>query len=168
MSVMQAAAIQGAFLLKQYEGWLTDLDDRHLAHEPTPGAKTAGWLLGHLVITGDFARRLCGLPPRSPKEWRTLFAPGTTPSRDATTYPPMRELIDTFRTVYEDLVANAPTASAEALAAPNPFEPARPAFPTVGSFAAYIMTGHLGYHLGQLSIWRAAAAPTDDRLRPVN
>jgi DinB family protein len=164
---MHAAAIQGAFLLKQYDRWLADLDDRHLALEPAPGAKTAGWLLGHLVITGDFARRLCGLPHLAPKEWRTLFAPGTTPSRDAGTYPPMRELIDTFRAVYADLAANAPSASAEALAAINPYESARAVFPTAGSFAAYILTGHLGYHLGQLSMWRAAAAPIDDRLRPL-
>lgn len=163
---MQAAAIQGAFLLRQYDRWLVDLEDQHLAHEPTPGAKTAGWLLGHLVVTGDFARRLCGLPPCAPKEWRPLFAPGTSPSHDTATYPPMRELIVTFREVYADLVANAPTASPEALAAPNPFDPARPAFPTAGSFAAYILTGHLGYHLGQLSMWRAAAATIDLRLRP--
>ena len=156
---MQSAAIQGAHLLKEYERLLAGLDDRHLGYEPVPGAKTAGWLLGHLVITGDFARRLCGLPPRSPKEWRTLFGPGTTPSQDPTTYPPMRELIDTFRAVYQDLVANAPNAPAEALSAPNPFEPARPAFPTAGNFAAYILSGHLGYHLGQLSMWRMAAAP---------
>jgi len=163
---MQSAAIQGAHLLKEYERLLAGLDDRHLDLEPTPGGKTAGWLLGHLVITGDFARRLCGLPPRSPKEWRSLFAPGTTPSRDATTYPPMRELIDTFRAVYQDLVANAPNTPAEALSAPNPFEPARASFPTAGSFAAYIMAGHLGYHLGQLSIWRVAAASGDPVLRP--
>jgi hypothetical protein len=162
---MQAAAIQGGFLLSQYERWLTGLKDQHLGLEPTPGAKTAGWLLGHLVVTGDFARRLCGRPPLAPKEWRPLFAPGTSPSHDARSYPPMQELIDTFRAIYEDLVTNAPAASPEALAAPNPFEAARQAFPTAGSFAVYLLTGHLGYHLGQLSIWRAAAATTDARLR---
>jgi hypothetical protein len=36
-------------------------------------------------------------------------------------------------------------------------------FPTFGHFATYIMTGHLGYHLGQLSAWRAAAGM---RIRP--
>jgi hypothetical protein len=163
---MQAAAEQCAFLLQQYERWLVDLEDRHLALEPLPGTKTAGWLLGHLVVTGDFARRLCGLSPHAPKQWRPLFAPGTSPSREARTYPPMRELIDVFRRVYEDLGANAAAAPPEALSAPNPFEPTRTAFPSAGSFAAFIMTGHLGYHLGQLSMWRAAAAPTDPRLRP--
>jgi hypothetical protein len=162
---MKAAAVQGAFLLQQYERWFADLEDKHRAQEPAPGAKTAGWLLGHLTITGDFARKLCGLPPIAPKEWRLLFAPGTVPSRDPDSYPPMKALIDTFRAVYSDLAANAPTASPEVLELANPFEPARAAFPTAGAFATYLLTGHLGYHLGQLSLWRAAAAGSDPRLR---
>ena len=162
---MQAAAKQGAFLLEQYERWLADLGDEHLALEPVPGLKTAGWLLGHMVVTGDFARRLCGLQPLAPKEWRSLFSPGTTPSLDASNYPPMQELVDTFRSVYRDLTTAASTASPETLAAPNPYERARPAFPTAGDFATYLLTGHFAYHLGQLSMWRSAAASTDSRLR---
>jgi hypothetical protein len=164
--LMQAAAAQGAFLLNQYERLFADLGDHHLALEPVPGLKTAGWLVGHMIVTGDFARRLCGLPPLAPKEWRSSFSPGTSPSLDASTYPPMQDLIDTFRSLYEDLTTNAPNASPEALAAPNPYERARLAFPTAGDFAAYLLTGHLSYHLGQLSMWRAAAATTDSRLRP--
>lgn len=164
---MQAAATQVAYLVKQYERWFADLDDQHLAIEPAPGLKTAGWLLGHMVVTGDFARKLCGLLPLAPKEWRALFVPGTTPSLDAATYPRMQELIETFRAVHGDLATNAPTASPEALAAPNPYEKARPVFPTAGDFVTYLMTGHLAYHLGQLSMWRAAASNTDPRLRSV-
>jgi len=162
---MRAAAHQCAFLLAQYERFLDGLVDRHSALEPVPGAKTAGWLIGHLVVTGDFARRLCGLKPLAPKEWRPLFSPGTQPSHDAATYPPMAAMVDAFRAIHRDLAASAPTASLETLAAPNPFEPARGAYPTAGSFATYILTGHLGFHLGQLSIWRAAAAASDPALR---
>jgi hypothetical protein len=164
---MQAAANQSAFLVKQYERWFADLGDQHLAVEPAPGLKTVGWLLGHMVVTGDFARRLCELPPIAPKEWRALFSPGTTPSHDATTYPRMQDLIAAFRSVYEDLATNAPATPPETLAAPNPYEKARPAFPTAGDFAVYLMTGHLAYHLGQLSMWRAAASNTDSQLRPL-
>ena len=71
---MQAAARQCGFHLKVYDRLLSGLDDRHLALEPAPGLKTAGWLLGHMIVTGDFARRLCGLPPVAPKEWRPLFS----------------------------------------------------------------------------------------------
>ena len=51
---MQAAARQCGFHLKVYDRLLADLDDRHLALEPAPGLKTAGWLLGHMIVTGDF------------------------------------------------------------------------------------------------------------------
>ena len=107
---MQAAARQCGFHLKVYDRLLADLDDRHLALEPAPGLKTAGWLLGHMIVTGDF-----------------------------------------------ELAADGPKASAELLSVPNPHESARGAFPTSGDFAAYLLTGHMSYHLGQLSGWRAAA-----------
>ena len=45
----------------------------------------------------------------------------------------------------------------EQLRMPNPLDSTRTRFPTLGDFACYIMTGHLGYHLGQLSGWRGAA-----------
>ena len=163
---MQHAAAQSAFLLQQYERLLSGLEDRHRGWEPSPGAKTAGWLLGHLVITGDFGRRLCGLgPPLAPKEWRPLFSPGTQPSLNAAGYPAMRELVDSFRAIYRDLAAKAPSASAESLRLPNPYEPARPDFPTAGDFVRYLLTGHLAYHLGQLSQWRVAGALNDQSLR---
>ena len=55
------------------------------------------------------------------------------------------------------IAAIAPGLSAEVLAAENPLAYSRARFPTLGEFLTYIMTGHLGYHLGQLSGWRAAA-----------
>ncbi len=154
---MQNAATQGAFLLQQYDRLLAGLGDAHRGLAARPGGKTAGWLLGHLVITGDFARRLCGEPPLAPKEWRAQFAPGTAPSPDPAAYPPMAELVATFRAVYADLVRRAGALPSEVAGAENPFEPTRGAFPTAGDFVAYLASGHLAYHLGQLSGWREAA-----------
>jgi hypothetical protein len=162
---MQASATQAAYLLHTCDRWLSGLDDADRAWSPAPDSKTAGWLIGHLVITGDFGRRLCGLPPLAPKEWRTMFAPGTVPSSDPARYPPMADLVGMFRSVYTDFVAQAPLASPDALAVPNPYEPARGAFPTARSFVVYMLTGHLAYHLGQLSVWRSARAAVEPRLR---
>jgi hypothetical protein len=150
-------AAQGRFILSGGKRWTADLDDSHRAIQPTPGGKTAGWLLGHMAVTGDFGRRICGLKPMCPKEWRAMFNPGTFPSTDAATYPPMAELRDTMVGVYRDLFANGPSAGEDALTAPNPYTPASGAFATAGEFAAYLMTGHLGHHLGQLSAWHVAA-----------
>ena len=158
-------AAQGRFILGQGKRWLADLTDEHLALEPKTGTKTAGWLVGHLAVTGDFGRRICGLTPICSKEWRALFNPGTFPSLDPSTYPPMASLRETMISVYRDFFASAPNAAAEVLAVTNPYTPAAVAFPTSGDFAAYLLTGHLAHHLGQLGSWHAAAGLRDTSAR---
>lgn len=157
MNSLSAFTSQGRFIFGNGKRWLADLTDDHLALEPIAGTKTAGWLVGHLAVTGDFGRRICGLAPICPKEWRTLFNPGTFPSLDRSVYPPMVELRDAVGRVYRDFFNEAPNAAQEVLATPNPYTPALGAFPTAGDFAAYLMTGHLAHHLGQLGSWHAAA-----------
>jgi hypothetical protein len=114
-------------------------------------------LIGHLAVTGDFGRRLCGRAPLCPKEWRARFNPGSHPSLQVTDYPPMAELRDAFHHVYTDFCDAALGADPAALAVDNPYEPARGSFPTAGAFVHYMLAGHLGYHFGQLLAWRAAA-----------
>ena len=154
---MKNAAIICTHLVKYAAPSLSDLTDAHLALSPAPAAKSAGWLLGHLCVSGDFVRRKAGRPPATAKDWGPKFNPGSKASANAADYPRMAELRDAFNTVYVDLAEAVPSFSAELLAGPNPFEPARPRFTTFHEFAVWIMTGHLGYHLGQLSGWRAAA-----------
>jgi hypothetical protein len=154
---MNDSVSQCRFLLSRVEIALTGLDDSHRALEPQPGTKTAGWLIGHLAVTGDFARRLCGRKPICPAEWRVLFNPGSQPSHDPAIYPSISALCDAFRAVYADLCDAAPHADPGLLAALNPYAPARDDFPTAGSFVGYLLTGHLAYHLGQLVGWRGAA-----------
>lgn len=157
MNHLGAFTQQGRFIFGQGKRWLADLNDNHLALEPIAGTKTAGWLVGHLAVTGDFGRRLCGLTPMCPKEWRALFNPGTFPSLDRSIYPPMSVLCEAVGNVYRDFFASAPSASDDVLALPNPYTPAAGAFPTAGDFAAYLMTGHLAHHFGQLGSWHATA-----------
>lgn len=157
MNPLSAFTQQGKFIFGQGKRWLADLNDNHLALEPIAGTKTAGWLVGHLAVTGDFGRRLCGLTPICSKEWRSMFNPGTFPSLERSTYPPMAALCETVANVYRDFFASAPNAAEEVLAMPNPYTPALGVFPTAGDFAAYLMTGHLAHHLGQLGSWHAAA-----------
>ena len=147
---------QCRFLLHTYGVIVDGLDDADRARRPGANDKTAGWLVGHLAVTGDFARRLCGAQPICPSEWRAKFNPGTKPSTDPADYPPMSELVAKFRDVYADLPAAYMNAG-DRLGSQNPYEPGRAAFPTAGDFASYLMTGHLGYHLGQLHGWRASA-----------
>lgn len=135
-----------------------DLDDSHLALEPKPGLKTAGWLIGHLAVTGDFARRLLGrVDAVCPKDWRERFNPGTKPSLRREDYPSMDELRSAFLRVYEELPVAASRATDAAMARENPYEPAARPFPRAGDFTGYLLSGHFAYHVGQLSAWRAGA-----------
>jgi hypothetical protein len=152
---MENASRTCAHLTKLGVSLIGDLTDADLALPSTPNGKTAGWLLGHLCITGDFIRRKSGASPLTPKEWGPKFTIGTKPSTVAADYPPMAELRTAFENVYSDLAKLAPTLSAELLSAPGPFEQVRDRFPTHGAFLSWMMSGHLGYHLGQLSEWKA-------------
>jgi hypothetical protein len=145
-----------SYLVTYAKPSLSDLTDEHIALAASPGDKTAGWIIGHLCITGDFVRRKAGRPAMTPKDWGPRFAPGSKASGSRDDYPPMAELIAVFEKVYLDLAEAAPSFRGELLAGPNPFELARHRFSTMGDFTNWIMTGHLGYHLGQLSGWRAS------------
>jgi hypothetical protein len=157
---VQDAIRLSIFMLSQARPILDGLADEHCALEPMPGTKTAGWLLGHLTFTGDYARRLCGRQPLCNDTWTRRFAPGTQPSHDPGAYPPMAELLETFGSVYTDLITAATEVPRHTLAAQNPYSVARERFPTVRDFLFYLMTAHLAYHLGQLHCWRAAAGRT--------
>lgn len=154
---MNASVAQCRFLLSSAEAILAGLDDSHRALEPRPGTKTAGWIIGHLAVTGDFARRLCGRGPMCPFEWRALFNPGSLPSTRPDEYPSMAALCDTFRAVYSELGPAARDADPSLLRVVNPYSPALADFPLAGDIVAYLLSSHLGYHLGQLVTWRAAA-----------
>ena len=154
---MTAVFDQCRYLTSSAERILFGLDDTHRALEPRPGLKTAGWLIGHLAVTGDYARHLCGAVALCPREWRARFNPGTHPSHDAALYPPMIDLCERFRAVYRDLSEAALRADPVLLSKANPYESARDSFPTAGDFVAYLASSHLAYHLGQLAAWKAAA-----------
>ena len=57
---MDSHVAQCRFYLLQAERAFEGLGDEHRAMQPAVGTKTAGWLIGHLCVTGDFGRRLCG------------------------------------------------------------------------------------------------------------
>ena len=154
---MEQVVRQCRYLLTLAAPAVAGLDDTHRALEPHRGTKTAGWIVGHLAVTGDFGLRLCGSATLCPKEWRALFNPGTQPSPSSGDYPPMRELATGLIAVYSGLCADLPRADPKLLAVPNPVLPARQALPTSGDFVAYLMTSHFGHHLGQLAVWRATA-----------
>lgn len=154
---MKGAVSQCRYYLALADRIVAGLDDDHLALALQPGSKTAGWLIGHLAITGDSGRRMCGAQPLCPREWRASFNPGSQPSTDRADYPAIDVMRETLHRVYSDLCVVAQAADSALLSVPNPYEPGRADFPSARDFVEYLMTGHLAYHLGQLSEWCAEA-----------
>lgn len=146
-----------SYLVDYSQPLVADLGDEHRALAPHENSKPPGWLLGHLAVSGDFVRRHWQRPAMTPREWGPRFAPGSQVSLAGEDYPSIDQLRALFLEVYSDLAACAPSVPDDLLDVPNPFEGASVPFPTLRDFAGYLMTAHLGYHLGQLAAWRVAA-----------
>jgi hypothetical protein len=69
-------------------------------------------------------------------------------------YPPRDELLGAAEQGFERLRRVASAAGADRLAQPNTNPRMKDALPTAVDVVAFLLTGHLGVHLGQLSAWR--------------
>src|SRR2546430_14103293 len=76
---------------------LEDLGDAPLT-APTPrGGNHPLWVLGHITfIEGNIPHVLFG-EANPGAHWAPLFAPGTEPTADASAYPPVDEVLRTYR-----------------------------------------------------------------------
>src|SRR3954462_10642791 len=75
---------------------LADMKDAPLTRPGSWGGNHPMWIAGHLaVIEGRLHKVLFGAP--NPLEhWKPLFDWGTTPSDDASAYPPFEEVLGAF------------------------------------------------------------------------
>lgn len=142
------------FLLQYCRLLTADVPDERLAEEPLPGVNHPAWILGHLGWSSDRALELLGAAKTLPSEWTPLFGPGSkhAPGREA--YPSKEELLRALEHGFERVRQRASAATPEQLAQPTINPRMKGALPTVQHGVAFLMTAHLGVHLGQLSSWR--------------
>jgi hypothetical protein len=152
---MLDSAIQVNLFLMQYGRLLVaDVGDERLAEQPHAGVNHPAWVLGHLALTADAMLGRLGAPKALPAEWASLFGPGSKPSASRSDYPSKNELLQAVEQGYEQLRQKAAGATAEQLSQPTTNPRAKEALPTLREFLAFILSGHVGVHLGQLSMWR--------------
>lgn len=142
------------FLIGYARMLIGDIPDERMAEQPMPGVNHPTWILGHLAWSTDRGRWVLGLEPELPTEWTTLFGFGSKPSADRGDYPPRDELIRAFERGFERLRDQAGSATTEQLAQPSPIPRTKDQLPTMKDAIAFLLTGHPGVHLGQLSMWR--------------
>ena len=114
------------------------------------------WQIGHLARTSDFLGTLYGQPSTLPSGWDELFRRGSVPLEDVSKYPSLDELVGEYDRQHEKISTLIPEIGLEKFAEPIEEEFRRKLFPTLGDFTGFVMVGHEGLHLGQLSGWRKA------------
>ncbi len=72
---------------------VADIADDKMALQPAPGMNHAAWVLGHLACTADMLGAMIGVKPVCPPEWTALFDWNSSPSSDASQYPPKATLL---------------------------------------------------------------------------
>jgi hypothetical protein len=152
---MLDSAIQANLALMQYCRMLVeDIGDERLADQPVADVNHPAWILGHLAWTADRALEMFGAPPTSPAESATLFGRDSKPSSSRAVYASKDELLGLIEEAYRRLRQTIGSASAEQLARPTTNPRLKDTLPTLKELVPFMMTGHMGIHLGQLSSWR--------------
>lgn len=115
------------------------------------------WQLGHVTAVHAAVSRLVGQPAELPDNWAALFAPGSTPTDDASKYPSKQQVLEIFERVNKHTAQAVLAASDAQLDARHDIEPLKNIWPTVRHVATALLTFHNGYHIGQLADWLRAA-----------
>lgn len=143
------------FMLGYCRDLVEGFTDADLLRPAAAGANPPVWILAHLAVIQDFALHQLGQPPEAPAAWAAQFGPGSTSAKAAQPYPTTTELLGVLDRGSKRLIDAARRVTPEQLAKPHgiPMFQGSP-IRTVGDALVLSMTGHLGLHTGQLSLWR--------------
>jgi hypothetical protein len=152
---MLDTAIQvNLFLIGYCRRQIADIPDERMAEQPVASVNHPAWVLGHLAWTADRALEMLGAPALLPAESATLFGRGSTPSNSRAAYPSKDELLKAIDAGYEQLRQRAKLATPEQLSKPTTNPLVKDTLPTLKELLAFLMSGHMGVHVGQISSWR--------------
>ena len=106
-----------------------------------------------MAFSADRACSLLDVPKELPATWTPLFGPGSKPSASRIDYPSKDELLGAVEQGFERLRQTIARATPEQFAKPSSNPRTKDALPTIKDGVAFLLTGHLGVHLGQFSTW---------------
>jgi hypothetical protein len=142
------------FLLGYGLTLIRDIADERWTEQPMAGVNHPAWILGHLAWAADGALEKLGGQKSLPADWPDLFKAGSKPTATRSHYPSREALLHAVENNYQQLRKLAAAATPEQLAAPTTHPRAKDALPTLKEMASFLLTGHVGVHMGQLSSWR--------------
>ena len=151
---MTEIILHGHSRLMDYARKLTvDIKPEQMADQPQPGMNHPAWIFAHLnVYVPVINSIILGEEFPDPKDHK--FGIGSILSPNLSDYPDQEELYETF------FKGNEKAATSLSEKGPSVFKTAttlprwQANMPTAGHVLGYLMLGHQGVHLGQLSAWR--------------
>lgn len=152
--MLETQLVSNAMLMGYAEMLLQDIEDADFAVQPAPGINHPAWILGHLAYAADGAVGLLGGEKLTDRDWSVKFGRDSKITGERSDYPSRDEMLKMFRETHARARELAAKADPEHLAKTNPNERLRENLPTIGDMCSFLLTGHLGVHLGQLSAWR--------------
>jgi len=152
--MFESELASNAVLLGIAELLTADLSDADMALQPMPGTNHPAWILGHLAFAADGLIGLLGGEKQTDADWTTKYGRDSKISGERADYPSLDEMRRVFLETHARARELASTADPERMLRPNPNARMRERLPTIGGMCAFLMTGHLAFHLGQLSAWR--------------
>ncbi len=148
--------------LEMSNGWVMGLIDDMKASpmtQPTPqGGNHPLWCIGHLAYSeGNLINVFIKGQANPVADWQDLFGQGSTPTDDASAYPPIDEVIAKFQQLRAGTMALLNELTDEDLSKPSHApEEMKEWFGTIGQCLAVIPI-HSGFHGGQVADARRAA-----------
>ena len=136
-------------------GLIDETPEAHWLHQPSPGANHVLWTVGHLGVSHHWTR--CQIDPStSPRDehWRKLFAGGSTPTDDASTYPSIADVRAYYEEQWDQLLAMLDRMNDNELEGATPEEASYLAKTKLGLF--HFVSWHEGVHVGEIAAVRKA------------
>lgn len=142
------------FLLGYASMLISDLPDDRLCEQPLPEVNHPAWIIGHLANTADSLAAWFGAEPAIGDDLKKSLGLGSKPSANRTDYAVKEELLQLLRKAHERIYQLISDAKESRLDDPTPFPRLAEGLPTIREALHFILIGHVGVHLGQLSTWR--------------
>jgi hypothetical protein len=122
---------------------------------PAEGIHPIAWQLGHVVYSLAGAAGLLGFTVALPADFKEKYGMGSTPSADPAHHGDKADMIEKLEVAAAAVIDAAGQVGPDHLAQPNPMDELRDVgLPTLGDLVAFLMTGHLMMHAGQIASGR--------------
>jgi hypothetical protein len=154
-----ATAIAGPtrFMITLAELLTSDIDAEVFADRQGTTINHPAFVLGHCGYYLGVCMQLLGSDIELSDDEKTLYEHGAECVDDASRYPNKDAAIARFNERVVMAADFIESCNDTALAQSSAETPFAERFPTMGGVAAFMMVGHVPFHLGQISAWRRIA-----------